>query len=115
MRDPGFHFRGCVLVLLLVTGCTRWEPFLVPTPEQSLPPYLRVSAPGRPSTLLMHPFVRRDTLYGRSRGDTLGIALTTIERLERPRLDEPRTVATIVGGLAAWLSVALLGFSGALD
>ena len=59
--------------------------------------------------MLVHPFVRRDTLYGRSRGDTLGIPLIAIEHVERPRLDGLRTAATVVGGIAAWVTVGLLG------
>ena len=62
------------LVILLI-GCTRWESYeLPPTPEHALPSYVRVSAPGRPATVLVQPFVRLDTLYGRSQKDTLGFA-----------------------------------------
>lgn len=107
-------FRACEWgLIVLLMGCTRWESYDVPTPISSMPSYLRVSAPGQAPTELVHPFVRRDTLYGRSRGDTLGIALAAVEHLERPRLDGLRTVATVVGGLAAWITVGLLG--GALE
>jgi hypothetical protein len=68
---------------------------------------VRVWTSGR-ATVLAQPFVRRDTLYGRSRGDTLGIAVTTIERVERPRLDGLRTAGAVVGGLASWITLGLL-------
>jgi hypothetical protein len=110
MRDPGFGAGAWVLIVLLA-GCTRWESFQLPTapePKPGMPSYLRVSAPPRDPTVLVQPFVRGDTLYGRSRGDTLGIALPAIERLERPRLDGLRTAATVVGSMAAWITVGLL-------
>jgi hypothetical protein len=56
--------------------------------------------------------VRGDTLYGRSRGDTLRVALPEIRRLERPRLDAVRTVSAVVGGLAGWLALGLVTMRG---
>jgi hypothetical protein len=95
-------------LVVLLLGCTRWESYdLPPTPAPALPSYLRVSTPGRAPTVLVHPFVRLDTLYGRARADTLGFSLTAIERLERPRLDGLRTTAVVIGGLAAWIVVPL--------
>jgi hypothetical protein len=61
------------------------------------------------STVLVDPFVRRDTLFGRSHADTLAIALPAIERLERPRLDRLRTAAALVGGVAGWIALAFVG------
>jgi hypothetical protein len=108
MRAP--ELRACAWVFLLLTGCTRWESYQV-TPElgPGLPTSLRVSAPSRASVVLVKPFVRSDTLYGRSHGDTLGIALHTIDKLERPRLDAWRTAATILGGVAGWITLGLVG------
>jgi hypothetical protein len=108
MREP--HFRaGAWVLLVLLLGCTRWEAYPVPmTPAPDLPASLRVWTGGRAATALTQPFVRRDTLYGRSRGDTLGIALPAIERLERPRLDGVRTTGAVVGGLAGWITLGLL-------
>jgi hypothetical protein len=112
IRD--LELRACVWgLIVLLAGCTRWESYDLRTPVPALPSYVRVSAPGWAPTVLVHPFVRRDTLYGRSRGDTLGIPLAAIEHLERPRLDGLRTTATVVGGMAAWITLALLG--GALE
>ena len=99
--------RACAwAVIVLLTGCTQWEPYRVPTvPGPKLPSYLRVSASGQDSLVLLEPFVRSDTLFGRLRGDTLGIAFPAIERLERPRLDGLRTFAVVVGGLASWIGL----------
>ena len=101
------NYRACAwAVAVLLTGCTRWESYRVPTaPAPRLPSYLRVSAPGQDSLVLLEPFVRRDTLFGRLGSDTLGIAVPTIERLERPRLDGLRTFGVVVGGLATWIGL----------
>jgi hypothetical protein len=95
-------------LVLLLMGCTRWESYEVPAPAPPLPSYLRVSAPGRSSAVLVHPFVRLDTLYGRSGGDTLGFALPVVGQVERPRLDGLRTAAVVVGSLGAWIGLGLL-------
>jgi hypothetical protein len=109
MRKP--RFRGCAGVLLLLfLGCTRWESYPVPAaPAPGLPASLRVWTSARAATVLTQPFVHRDTLYGRSRRDTLGIALRLIERLERPQLDGVRTLGAVVRGVAGWISLGLLG------
>jgi hypothetical protein len=103
--------RACICAAsLFLMACTRWESYPLPTtPTPALPSSVRVSAPGRGSTVLVAPFVRGDTLYGRSRGNTLGIALNAIERVERPRVDGLRTGATVIGGLAGWIALGLLG------
>ncbi len=99
-----------VSLVLLLMGCTRWESYEVPrTPEPALPSYVRVSMAGRPSTVLVQPFVQLDTLYGRSQGDTLGFALPAIERVERPRVDGLRTAGLVVGSMAAWITLGLVG------
>jgi hypothetical protein len=112
MRNLDFRARRWGVVILLL-GCTRWESYAVPSPVPALPSSLRISTTGQAPTVVVHPFVRHDTLYGSSRGDTVGIALTAIEHLERPRLDGLRTTATVVGGMAAWITVGLL--SGGLE
>jgi hypothetical protein len=58
--------------------------------------------------VLVAPFVRHDTLYGRSHGDTVAVALTQIARAARPRLDGARTAGSVAGGLALWATVGLL-------
>jgi hypothetical protein len=109
MRKP-ILFLLALAVTQLLPGCTRWEAYALPTTlTPNLPSYLRISAPGRMSTVLVDPFVRRDTLFGRSHADTLAIALPAIERLERPRLDRLRTAAALVGGVAGWIALAFVG------
>jgi hypothetical protein len=108
MRNLDFR-AGLWGLIILVMGCTRWESYDVPSPVSPLPSYLRISAPGQAPTIVVHPFVRHDTLYGSSRGDTLGIPRASIEHQERPRLERLRTAATVVGGMAAWITVGLLG------
>jgi hypothetical protein len=79
-----------------------------PTPGPELPSSLRVWSSEAGATVLAQPFVRGDTLYGRSRRDTVAFAVSDLARVERPRLDGWRTAAGVVGGLAAWITVGLL-------
>lgn len=108
----GHRVRVCAAVLTtLLAGCTRWEPVPTPTPAasgSSLPPSLRVWPAGAASTVLVAPFVRNDTLYGRSHGDTVAVALRQIECVAKPRLDGARTAGSVAGGLALWAAVGLL-------
>ena len=109
-RSTGFQLSSMrPWLLALLMGCTRWESYEVPrAPAPDLPSYLRVSAPGSASALLVHPFVRLDTLYGRVGGDTLGFALPVVGQVERPRPDGLRTAAVVVGSLGAWIGLGLL-------
>jgi hypothetical protein len=92
----------------LLAACTRWEAMPTPIAPADLPRSVRVWSTDGARTLLSAPFVRQDTLYGRSGDDTVGIALTRIERVARPRLNAAKSAGTLVGGLAAWLTLALL-------
>lgn len=74
-----------------------------------LPTLLRAWTPDREATVLADPLVHADTLYGRSRGDTLGMPLSAIQRLERQRLEVGRTVVVVVGSVALLTTVSLLG------
>jgi len=87
--------RACICgAIFFLMACTHWESYQLPTtPTPALPSSLRVSAPGRGSTVLAAPFVRGDTLYGRYRGIIVGIARHAIDRVERPRLN----------GLRVWM------------
>lgn len=81
-----------------------------PAPETSrLPRSLRVRTADHEAMVLTGPWVRADTLYGRSRADTLGIPLSAVQGLERQRLEVGRTVGSVAGGLALWITVALVG------
>ena len=81
-----------------------------PAPEAPrLPRSLRVWTADHEAMVLTGPWVRADTLYGRSRADTLGIPLSAVQGLERQRLEVGRTVGSVAGGLALWITVALVG------
>jgi hypothetical protein len=111
MNEPSCRV-GYLLVVVLLLGCSRWEPFPMPTPDAEaphLPTSLRVWTSDHQAAILSWPLVRADTLYGRSRGDTLGFPLSAVQRLERQRLEVGRTVASVVGGLALWITVGLVG------
>jgi hypothetical protein len=98
------------LVAVLVTSCTYWEPHPRPTPAappSHLPRVLRVATDTAP-VLLNAPFVRADTLFGRRAGDTVGIALSALRGLERPRVHALRSVGLFIGATAGWLTLGLL-------
>ena len=92
---------------MLLVACTRWEPVPTPVASTELPPSIKVWSSDGAHTVLNSPFVRQDTLYGRSQGDTVGVALDRIDRAARPRLDAAKSAGTFVGGLAA---VAAIGW-----
>ena len=104
------HFCfGAFCILISIAGCTRWEPYRLPPPSPSvLPTSLRVWPPAGRPMVLTKPVLRSDSLVGHRAGDTVSVAIAAIERLERPRIAVLRTAATVVGGLAAWLTVGLL-------
>ena len=96
-------------ILIVVAGCTRWETYRLPAPSPSaLPTSLRVWPPAGRPMVLTKPVLRSDTLVGHHAGDTVSVAIAAIERLERPRVAVLRTAATVLGGLAAWLTVGIL-------
>ena len=97
-----------VAFVALLGACTRWETMPTPVAPAELPSSIRVWSTDGARTVLSTPFVRQDTLYGRSAGDTVGIALALIERVARPRLDGAKSAGTLVRGLAAWLTLGLL-------
>jgi hypothetical protein len=91
---------GTGLVLLLIAGCASWrayDPALTLHAGQSLPYQIRATRADSSRLMLTDPFVRSDSLYGRSRGDTLGMALADITLLERSRFSVSRTAALVVG------------------
>jgi hypothetical protein len=86
--------------LLLALGCATWRPYQVapnPPPGQSLPYRLRATRIDGSRVALTAPFVRADSLYGRERGDTVGLPLTDIVHMERQRTSVWRTAAVLVG------------------
>ena len=98
-------------MLLLVWSCTYWEPYPAPSPgkQQRLPSSLRVTPAGGYKTLLVEPYLRSDTLFGRSAGDTLKFPLEHLQLLERQWVDGLRTTGLILGTTALWIVVGLYG------
>jgi hypothetical protein len=108
MRARGARLFAMTAAVLLL-GCTRWEPYsLNVTPTQDLPSTLRVWSAGV-NTQLAEPFVRRDSLFGRAHGDTIGLPSAAIDRAARPRVDALRTAGAVVAGAAAWIGMGLAG------
>ncbi len=98
--------------ILLLAGCAHWEPYSIPSAggtRARLPSSLRITAAESSSSLIVDPYVREDTLYGTTRGDTVALPLSAIRALERQRLDPGRTFAAVAGGLAVWATLGLLG------
>jgi hypothetical protein len=106
-----FGISALAGVTLFLGACTYWEPYSLPASPSwapSLPSSLRVaSEPGHP-ILLVEPFLKRDTLFGRVGPDTIGIPLHGARDVQRQRVDGLRTLGLIVGGSAAWITVGLL-------
>ena len=100
-------------------GCSSWRPYEPPVPlSQSilLPSRLRVTLADGSQAELNSPFVRADTLYGRSgpRQDTLTMAVTAVRGLERERLSVWRTLGatTVVAPAAALLAILAVTLAG---
>ena len=73
------------------------------------PPYtLRATLSDRSRLALTAPFVRADTLYGRVRGDTVGVPVAEVFGLERQRISPERTAAVLIGVPAVALGVTYL-------
>ena len=105
--------RACsTLVLSLsLAACFSWRPYEPAAPlsqSTALPYRLRVTLADSSRVELTSPFVRADTLYGRSgpRRDTLALAVTEVRRLERERFSVWRTLGVTVGAPAAALVAA---------
>ena len=96
---------------LLLGSCTYWEPYPPPTLATSsrLPSSLRVASDTGGSVLLIEPFVRADTLFGRLGRDTARLPLGDVRELQRQRVHGLRTLGLIAGVSAAWVAVGLYG------
>ena len=57
--------------------------------------------------LLVEPYVRLDSLFGRRGGSTVGISLQGAPRLERQRVHAVRTVALVLAITAASVPLTL--------
>ena len=86
--------------LLLFSGCASWHAYdsaRALHPGQSLPYQVRATRSDSSRIELTAPFVRSDSLYGRVRGDTVGVALADIATLERSRISPLRSAALVIG------------------
>jgi hypothetical protein len=95
----------CVIALFL-GGCTYWEPILPPVPSADLPSSLRISLDSGPPLLLVEPYVRTDTLFGRVASDTVELPVEQLHGIERQRIHVLRTLGLIAGVSAFWITVA---------
>ena len=99
-----------VALAVVLTGCTRWVPYQTQaTPAPDLPRTVRVWSAGGEAAELTEPFVKGDTLYGRARDDTLGVAIARIDSIARPRVDGRKTAGVVVASLAGWIALGVAG------
>lgn len=104
---------ACSIVTLApgLPGCFSWRPYepAVPlSPSTGLPYRLRATLADSTRVELTSPFVRADTLYGRSgpQRDTVAVSVAEVRRLERERFNVWRTLGvTVVAPAAALLVV----------
>jgi hypothetical protein len=98
-------------LLLLFAGCASWHTYdsaRTLQPGQSLPYQLRAMRADSSRVELTEPFIRSDSLYGRLRGDTVGLALADIASLERSRFSGWRTAALVFGVPTVGLGLAYI-------
>ena len=98
-------------LLMALGGCATWRPYEAAPPLRpghSLPHYVRATRPDSSRLALTAPFVRADSLYGRERGDTVGLPLAEIVRLERQRISVRRTAGLMVGAPVVLLGLTYL-------
>lgn len=98
-------------IALNLVGCFSWRPYepAVPLSQSTgVPHRVRATLADSSRVELTSPFVRADTLYGRSgpRRDTLALAVTEVRRLERERFQVWRTLGVTVGAPVAALVAA---------
>jgi hypothetical protein len=101
-----------VLACVLLPGCTSWKPYGHPSETASLarlPAMLRVIRDDEPALVLAAPFVRADSLFGRRGGDTVGMVLSELRAVQRPRVHAARSLILLLSVAAAWISLGLLG------
>jgi hypothetical protein len=112
LRHPRLRLR-LLVSLVLLAGCATWHeyrPAVTLRPGQSLPHEMRATQANSSRIELTAPFVRSDSLYGRLRGDPIGLALADIMALERSRFSVPRTAAVIVGAPLAAFGLGYIVF-----
>lgn len=113
MRTPLTLPRSALAaaVALGLTGCFGWAPYEPAAPlsrAHGLPYRLRATLADSHRVELTSPFVRADTLYGRTgpQRDTVALSVGDVLGLERERLNIWRTLGvTVVAPVAVLLGV----------
>jgi hypothetical protein len=97
---------------LALSSCVTWRTYESGqlAPDHSLPYRLRATRADSSRIAMTAPCVRGDTLYGRVKGDTVGVALATITRLERERVSAGKTALLVVGVPAAGFAALALTY-----
>jgi hypothetical protein len=108
------HSWWPLAVGLGLAGCVGWRSYEPAAPlsnSTGLPYRLRATLTDSRRVELTSPFVRADTLYGRSgpHRDTVALALPTIRGLERERLSAWRTLGVVVAPVAVLFAVFAIG------
>ena len=94
--------------VVALSSCASWRTYDSTgrlSPGQPLPYRLRATREDSSRIALNAPFVRSDTLYGRVHGDTVGVPLAAITRLERERINAGKTALAVVGVPVAGFAV----------
>lgn len=114
--------RWKVLALLAMavatSACVGWRPYEFETNRDSngpLPYRLRATRGDSSRVVLITPFVRADTLFGRMQADTVGLPITDVAYVERERVSVKRTAAFVIGVPAAALGLTYLIVCGSND
>jgi hypothetical protein len=110
LSDPGPRFT-LIASLVLIAGCASWHTYdsaRTLQPGQSLPYQIRATRADSSRIELTAPFVRSDSLFGRLRGDTVGLAVADIANLERSRFSVSRTAAVVLGAPLVGLGLAYI-------
>lgn len=114
---PLIRARWPIVCALGLVGCFGWRPYVPAAPlsdSVGVPYRLRATLSDSSRVELTSPFVRADTLYGRSgpRRDTVGIAVADVRGLEREGLIIWRTLGAVAAPFAALFAVVAIACAG---
>jgi hypothetical protein len=108
------RFALPVLLSIGAAGCFTWRPWTPAAPLSGgadLPNRIRVTTDAAKPVPLNAPYVRGDSLYGRTNDgrDTVGFAVSDVRGLEAERFHLWRTLgATVVAPAAALIATYLI-------
>ena len=101
---PSFRSSTLAVLLLLLTGCFTWQPYEergILIAGEPLPHSLRATRRDSTRVTLTEPFVRSDTLFGQLDGDTIGVPVPDIARVQRLGFSTVRTLGLALVPAAA--------------